>query len=158
MKELLLSQLCGYRYFFERDAVVQVLALADVPAPMQKKAGRVWLPLPDGEPAELCPLHLLLPWASQHKEQSDHFLVLRYEGRMLALPMRGEGRACMARIEEIQALPPAFTGLCRQIIPGLLVNGEEALMQLNLDELVGAMDKVTYLRKKKLLSRRQPKS
>ena len=157
MKELLLSQLYGYWYFFNQDLVERIQAVTDTPTPAQK-AGRVWLPMPDGEPAELCPLHLLLPWASQHKEQSDHFLVLRYEGRMLALPMRGEGRACMARIEEIQALPPAFTGLCRQIIPGLLVNGEEALMQLNLDELVGAMDKVAYLRKKKLLSRRQPKS
>lgn len=155
MKELLLSQLCGYRYFFERDAVVQVLALADVPAPMQKKAGRVWLPLPDGEPAELCPLHLLFPWASQHKEEDDHFLVLEHADRMLALPMHGTGYDCTARVEDMQALPPAFTGLCRQLIPALLVNGDEVLMQLNLDELLHFMDKVTYLRKKKLLSRRQ---
>ena len=51
----------------------------------------------------------------------------------------------------------AFTGLCRQVVPSLLVNGQEVLMQLNLAELARAMDKVAYLRKKKLLSRRQVK-
>ncbi|MDO5675492.1 MAG: hypothetical protein Q4G66_11340 [bacterium] len=156
MKELLLSKLYGYRYFFAQDAVVRVLAIADAAAPI-KKAGRVWLSVPDGGPAELCPLHLLLPWASQHGEKSDHLLVLRHEGRILALPMRGAGRTCMAKMEDVQTLPPAFTGLSRQVVPSLLVNGQEVLMQLNLDELVRAMDKVAYLRKKKLLSRRQVK-
>ena len=156
MKELLLSKLYGYRYFFAQEAVVRVVAIADTAAPI-KKAGRVWLFVPDDEPAELCPLHLLLPWASQHGEEGDHFLVLRHEGRMLALPMRGAGRACMARLENTLPLPPAFTGLSRQVVPSLLVNGQEVLMQLNLDELVRAMDKVAYLRKKKLRSRRQVK-
>ncbi len=156
MKEVLLSQLYGYWYFFEKDAVERTLAVADAPAPIQK-AGRVWLTVPDGEPAELCPLHLFFPWASQHKEQSDHFLVLQHAGRMLALPMQGEARSCMASTDSLQLLPPAFTGLGRQVIPALLVNGNEVFMQLNLAELARAMDKVAYLRKKKLLSRRQVK-
>ena len=154
MKEVLLSQLCGYWYFFDNEAVERIVPMADAPAPIQK-AGRVWLPVPEGEPAELCPLHLIFPWAAQQKERSDHFLVLLHAGRVLALPMRGEGRSCMASMDTLHVLPPAFTGLCRQLIPALLVNGDEVLMQLNLDELLHFMDKVTYLRKKKLLSRRQ---
>ena len=47
-------------------------------------------------------------------------------------------------------LPAAFGEFSRQMVPRLLVNGCEVIMQINMDELIRAMDKIVYLRRKKL--------
>ncbi len=153
MKEIFLSQLCGYWYFFEGELVQAAVAVADRATPV-KKAGRVLLPLEDGENAEICPLNLLFPWAAQQSTKHDHYLLIRHGERLLALPMWGAGRLCMAAMDEVRPLPPAFTGLSRQVIPAVLANGNEVFMQVNLNELVEMMDKIAYLRKKKLLQNR----
>lgn len=147
MKEIFLAELCGYWCFFAQEAVHAV-----APRPRGKlvqRNERAWLPLAANEEAELCPLHLLFNWPQPADAVSDHLLVLRHGGRLCALPMRGEGRTCTARLDMIHVLPPAFPALSRRIVPGLLVNGNEVIMQVNLNELLQAMDKIAQLRRKR---------
>lgn len=154
MKEIYLSQLCGYWYFFNVEQVQQVLPLAEASAPINR-AGRIWLQTPDGKAAELCPLSLLFSWGAQQAAVHDHFLLVHHGERLLALPMQGSGRYGSAWMDAARPLPPAFPDLSRQMIPALLVNGGDVFMQINLEELVQAVDKIAYLRKKKQLLLRQ---
>lgn len=148
MKEVFLAQLCGFWCLFEQEAVQKIV---NQPCTLEKKQGRLWLQEVEGEIVELCPLELLLNWPQPENTAPDHFLVLRHVERTLALPMYGPGRACTIRSDTLRPLPAAFGAISHQMLPGVLVNGNEAVMQLNLGELIRATDKIAYLRKKKLL-------
>ncbi len=148
MKEVLLAHLSGYWYLFRMEAVRRVVPFSEASACINRD-GRVWLPGVGGREAELCPLRLLFPWAASENAANDHYLVLGHGGRLLALPMQGSGRHCMADVGAMRPLPPIFTGLSRRMIPALLVHGEELFMQIDLAELFEAVDKIAYLRKKK---------
>ena len=147
MSEVYLVNLCGYWYFFAQQAVQQILA---PPCTEIRKGGQLWLQVPGAEAAELCPLHLLFSWPQPAGAIDDHFVVLSHGGRRFALPMHGEGRACSLREQALRLLPAAFGEFSRQMVPRLLVNGCEVIMQINMDELIRAMDKIVYLRRKKL--------
>lgn len=148
MNEVVLARLCGYWYLFRKEAVQRVVPFAGAPA-RASRDGRVWLAGADAPEAELCPLHLLFPWATTREEADDHYLVLGHGGRFLALPMHGAGYDCMADVEAMRPLPPIFTGLSRRMIPALLVHGQQLLMRIDLAELFEAMDKIAFLRRKK---------
>ena len=148
MKEVFLAQLCDFWCLFEQEAVQKIV---NQPCTLEKKQGRLWLQEAEGETVELCPLELLLNWPQPENTTPDHFLVLRHADRTLALPMYGPGRACVIRSDTLRPLPAAFGAISHQMLPGVLVNGNEAVMQLNLGELIRATDKIAYLRKKKLL-------
>lgn len=152
MKDVYYAELCGHWYLFERPAVKRVIPMAEAPEPTARM-GQSWFSLDEGN-AELCPLRLLFTWATPDFKE-DHYLVLFHHGRLLALPMRGPGREGMALLHALQPLPPAFPALARRIVPGMLLNGREVIMRLDLDELARAMDKIALLRKKKLESRRK---
>ncbi len=108
MKEIFLSQLCGYWYLFTVDQVQLVLPLAEAPVPFNR-ADRIWLQTSDGKTAELCPLSLLFSWGAHQAVVHDHFLLLHHGERLLALPMQGSGYYGSARIETMRPLPPAFS-------------------------------------------------
>ena len=153
MNEIFLAELCGYWCLFARESVRAV-----VPRPsctVVNREERAWLILAEKEAAEVCPLHLLFNWPQPTDAPADHLLVLRRGPRLCALPMHGPGRDCMARLDMIHALPPAFPALSRRLVPGLLVNGNDVIMRVNLGELLQAMDKIAQLRRKKRLARQQ---
>ena len=150
MKDVYYAELCGHWYLFERASVKRVLPIAEAPEPTARE-GRSWFSLDEGN-VEICPLRLLFTWAAPDW-RDDHYLILVHHGRPLALPMRGPGREGMALLHALAPLPPAFPAPARRIVPGLLLNGREVIMRLEPDELAKAMDKIAFLRKKKLKER-----
>ena len=165
MKELFLSCTGGYWYAFDKESVRGV---ATVPLQhdslIKREKGKVYLELPNGEKAEICNLSLLYTettssFSGQHAATAPRnyfYAILHHADRVLAIPMRGRGKLCMADLATLQPLPPVFPDASRQILQGLLINGQEVFMRLDLDALMQVMDKIAILRKKKqsLLKRR----
>ena len=152
MKDVFLADFGGFWYLFDRTVVQRVMAMETAPKPTVGQ-GQSWLDTEEGN-VEICPLNLVFKRPANERG-NNHYLVLSHNGRLLALPMRGKGRECMALLHALRPLPPAFPELSRQLVTGLLLNGLDVVMRLDVDELVKVMDKITYLRKKKLESRQQ---
>lgn len=108
-------------------------------APLEEN-DQQFLPLPDGNLAAIRDLRPSLGGGAGPRAPQSHFLVISHQGRHLALVMTGKGRLVMVDESGVRSLPPAFTGRSREMIAGVLVNGKDLILILNLDALVQGPD------------------
>lgn len=132
MKSLFLAQIGGQLFALDKDYVAGVGIRNDAKLKPLQKNGRQVLPLANGNEALICNLQALLPMDKMEYSRQEYYLVIKYQGRFMALTMTGRGRLVMADEKNCQTLPPTFTGSARRLVPGVLINCSDLVFLLDM--------------------------
>ncbi|WP_043770040.1 chemotaxis protein CheW [Desulfobulbus propionicus] len=99
--------------------------------------GRKCLPLAHGHRAVICDFRDLLGIgdAASHGKQ-QFYVILSHHGRFMAVPMSGRGRLVMVNETTVHALPSAFQGQPRKLVPGIVHNGQDAIVLVDVQALM----------------------
>lgn len=140
MKTYFLAVIGGQLYGVDKASVAGVGVRNQSKVQPLGENGQQFLPLPDGNLAAICDLQSSPAGGEPFRVPQSHYLIVTHQGRYLALVMTGKGRLVMADETGALALPPAFSGLSKALIAGVLVNCNDMILQLNLDVLVSLPD------------------
>jgi len=139
MKTLFLAQIGRQLFAVDKECVLGVGMHNDNPVKTESD-GRRYLPLPHGHRAVICDVRTLM--AGYEEEASakrrGHYLIVGHDNQAMALVMNGKGRIATADIAAALPLPPAFTGLPRALVSGVLANGADLILLLNLQAVLEA--------------------
>jgi hypothetical protein len=144
MKTLFLAQIGRQLFAVDKACVLGVGMHNEGPKPTEGE-GRRYLSLPHGHRAVICDMRALMAEYEEEapSQRKGHYLIIGHNNQAMALAMSGKGRIVTADVAAALPLPPAFTGLSRALISGVLVNGADLLLVLNLQAVLEATDRGT---------------
>jgi len=140
MKTYFLAVIGGQLFGVAKESVAGVGVRSQSKVPPIEGNGQQFLPLPDGNQAAIIDLQPCMAVGKTFRAPQSHYLIVNHQGRHLALVMTGKGRLVMVDDTGTQALPPAFSGLSKTIVAGVLVNCNDLILQIDLDELIKMPD------------------
>lgn len=140
MKTYFLAVIGGQLFGVDRESVAGVGVRSPGRMASLTENSQQFLPLPDGNLAAICDLQPSLAGGEPLSAPPSHYLVITHQGRYLALVMTDKGRLVMVDERRAGSLPPAFTGRSREMIAGVLLNGNDLIFILNLDALLQGPD------------------
>ena len=139
MKSCFLAQVGGQLFGVERSYVRGVsVGSIGKRSSMDRDSGTL-LQLADGNQAVFCDLRNLMPVSSGRRNRQANSLILHSDGRFLVLAMTGRGRLAMLDETACKPLPPAFPEACRVLVPGVLINGHDLVLMLDVSALLEAV-------------------
>lgn len=138
IKNYFLALIGGQLFALGKDSVAGIGIHNDSRAKLLEDKGRKFLPLPDGNQAIFCDLQQVMPGGESRRSKQSHYLIVTHEGQYVALLMTGKGRLFMADETKQCSLPPALTGVARELISGVLVNCHDLILLLNAPSLLKA--------------------
>lgn len=140
MKAYFLALIGGQLFAVDKECVAGVGIRNESKGKLLEEKGRKFLPLPDGNLAAIYDLQPPLGERAALPARQSHYLIVSHQGRFMALVMTGKGRLAMVDETMPSALPPAFSGFPRELVPGVLVNCADLILLLNLDVLAKGSD------------------
>jgi hypothetical protein len=140
MRTYFLALIGGQLFGVDKECVAGVGSRNENKVKPQEENGQKFLPLHGGNLAAICDLQPLLAGGATSHAPQDHYLIVTHRGRFLALVMTGKGRLVTVDDTSPRTLPPAFIGRARELIPGILINCTDLILQLNLDALAKTPD------------------
>ena len=139
MRAYYLALIGGQIFAIEKERVAGVGVRDENKLKPKEDNGRKFIPLGNADMALVC--DLLPHIAGKHgKISATHYLIISHQGLFMALPMLGRGRLVMADETAIQPLPPAFAGIARKLVPGIVINCMDIIMMVDLDILAEVSD------------------
>jgi len=143
MKTLYLAQIGRQLFAVDKECVIGVGTYSGGSFKLIEEEGRRYLPLPHGNRAVIFDVRTLM---TDHGGQASfvrgvHFLIVAYDDQAMALVMNGKGRIVAADVTVARPLPPAFTGQSRTLVPGVLINGIDLILLLDLQTMLEAAAK-----------------
>ena len=146
MKTLFMAQIGRQFFAVEKEWVAGVGVRNDEKIKPVTENGKVYLPLPHDNRAVICDVQALLSGSTNLlPSKRGYYLIVAHEEHFMALTMSGKGRIVMADMSKAAPLPAAFSGKSRDIIPGVLVNGTDLILLVDLKALLAATDWATPL-------------
>lgn len=139
MTAYFLALIGGQLFAVDKEHVVGVGAHDETKVRPLEDEGRRFLPLANNDMALICDLLPHMPF-QRGPARWTHYLIVRQQGLFMALPMQGRGRLVQVDEKARQSLPPAFTGMARRLIQGVLVNCRDIILILDLDTLAEVSD------------------
>ena len=143
MKDYFLALIGGQLFALDKGCVAGIGIHNESRGKLLEENGKKFLPLPDGNQAILCDLQQVMPGNDSHRSKQSHYLIITVQGRFVALSMSGKGRLFMADEGELRPLPPAFTGIAREWVFGVLVNCNDLILVMNASALLKPPDGIT---------------
>lgn len=140
MTAYFLALIGGQLFAVDKERVVGVGAHDEAKVKPLEDEGRKFLPLANSDMALICDLLPHMPFFQKGSARWTHYLIIRQQGLFMALPMQSKGRLVQADEKARQSLPPAFTGMARRLIEGVLVNCRDIILILDLDTLAEVSD------------------
>lgn len=140
MKNYFLALIGGQLFALDKECVAGIGIHNDNRVKLLEDKGKKFLPLPDGNQAMVCDLQQVMPGGESHRSKQSHYLIVTHEGRFVALLMTGKGRLFMAEEAEQIPLPPAFIGISRKLVSGVLVNCNDLILLMNAHSLLKTPD------------------
>ncbi|MCL1980430.1 MAG: hypothetical protein FWG62_05085 [Proteobacteria bacterium] len=138
MKALYLAQIDRQLFAVDKERVIGVSSCNSGFFKPIEEGGRRYLPLPYGNRAMICDVQSLVtgPGGQAPARQGGHYLIVAADEELMALAMTGKGRIVTADVAAARPLPPAFTGPSRMLVPGVLVNGLDLILLLDLQAVL----------------------
>jgi hypothetical protein len=134
MKTLYLAQVGRQLFAVDKERVVGVGMCSD-DKPMEAEGGR-YLILPRGIRAVICDMQTLMTGYGRVVTPKRHYLIVSHDSQLMGLTMSGKGRIITADVAAASPLPPAFVGQARALVPGVLVNGIDLILLLDLQAVL----------------------
>lgn len=140
MKTLYLAQIGRQLFAVDKECVLGVGMLHDGAVKPMEEEGRLYLPLPHGNRAVICDVRALMGRNGDRisSGRGCYYLIIGHGEQVMALTMSGKGRIIVADVVAARPLPPAFTGQSRALIPGVLVNGMDLILLIDLQAALAA--------------------
>ena len=140
MKTFFLAQIGRQFFGLTKECVAGVGVRNDKVKPLEED-GKKFLSLPNGSQAVICDLQSFMGGgeASLHAKQ-NHYLIINHQKRFMALAMTGKGRIVTADETASRPLPSVFTGMSRELIPGVLINCMDLILLVDLEALLNVPD------------------
>jgi hypothetical protein len=140
MKTYFLALIGGQLFGLDKECVVGRAICDENKVKPLEKNGKKFLRLVGGNLAVICDLQPLVVGGAPFRARQSHYLVVTCQGRFIALVMNGKGRLVTVDETSPSILPPAFIGISRELIPGVLINCTDLILLLNLEALAQATD------------------
>lgn len=140
MKDYFLALIGGQLFALDKGCVAGIGIHNESRGKLLEEKGKKFLPLPDGNQAVLCDFQQVMPSGDSRRSKESHFLIVTVQGRFVALGMSGKGRLFMADEGGLCPLPPAFNGIARELVSGILLNCNDLITVLNASALLKTPD------------------
>lgn len=140
MKACFLALIGGQLFGLEKHNIAGIGVRDDRRVRPVERQGRLYIALPNGEQALICDLFQAMGVEESRIFKRSHYLIVTNEGQFLALAMTGKGRLLTVDVAAQTLLPPAFTGFSRDLVAGIVPNGNDAIVLLNVAALFKAPD------------------
>lgn len=139
MTSLFLAPMKGQLFAFSKEWVVGVGG-RNVEQNRSNGIEQKHLRLPTGERAQIFHFRDLLDNRfGLPQAQLRHYLILHYHDTYAALSIEGRGQWATVLEPNFFALPPCFAMPSRQMIPKILLNGNDILLMPDMDALFALM-------------------
>ncbi|WP_310599242.1 hypothetical protein [Desulfobulbus sp.] len=138
MKMLYLAQIGRQLFAVDKECVIGVGTCNGGSFKPIEEEGRRYLPLPHGDRAVICDVGALMAGYGERAplKRGIHYLIVAHDDQALALTMTGKGRIVAADVAVTRPLPPAFTSWSRTLVPGVLINGMDLILLLDLQTVL----------------------
>ncbi|MDR2549882.1 MAG: hypothetical protein LBD10_06775 [Desulfobulbus sp.] len=138
MKMLYLAQIDRQLFAVDKECVIGVGSCNGGSFKPIEEKGRQYLPLPHGDRAVICDVGALMAGHGDRAplKRGVHYLIVAHDDQALALVMTGKGRIVAADVAATRPLPPAFTSRSRTLVPGVLINGIDMILLLDLQTVL----------------------
>lgn len=139
MKALYLAQIGRQLFAIDKECVLGIVKCNDASFKPVVEKGRQYLLLPYNNRAVICDVQALMTGSGEAAPARRHYLIIAHNDQVMGLAMSGKGRIVTADVAAVRPLPPAFTGQSRALVPGVLVNGIDLILLLDLQAVLEAI-------------------
>ncbi|MGE4559455.1 MAG: hypothetical protein AB7E77_04610 [Desulfobulbus sp.] len=136
MTALFLAPIKGQLFGINKEWVAGVGACKIDPHQSAEKNGRKYLRLPTGERTNIFDFQCLLDkQCSAQQDSLKYYLILHYKGEYTAIPIHGRGQWASVTEPTTTPLPPAFARPSKELIPRIIINGNDIILLPDMDTL-----------------------
>ncbi|MGD9947149.1 MAG: hypothetical protein AB7U29_01570 [Desulfobulbus sp.] len=137
MTALFLAPIKGQLIGIDKKWVSGVGACKVDPSQSAEIVDQKYLRLPSGERALIFDFQRLFENTfTAKRDELKYYLILHYKDRYTAIPIHGRGQWISVTEPTTATLPPAFTKDSKELIPRIILNGNDIILLPDMDALL----------------------